>query len=858
MTLRLYAAVVLAALSLAGVGEAAVPASAPASATTDALRLDETAEAVHIDGNLNEEIWRRAPAVSGFVVREPKEGASPTFRTEVRLAYNATGLYVAVRAWDDDPSRVVGLLTRRDADSASDWIRILIDSYHDKRTAYEFAVNAAGVKQDRYWFNDNNSDPSWDAVWDVQVQRDQQGWRAEFRIPFSQLRFRQNGDGRLGFAAVRQVARFNEISTWPLLAKSASGYVSSFGELTGVKLTATPTRLEVVPYSVGHLDTHPNEDHSPLVKSTAPGATVGVDLRYALTPGLTLTTTINPDFGQVEADPAVVNLTAFETFFSEKRPFFVEGSGTFRFDMDCMDDTCNGLFYSRRVGRRPRISADVPDGGFSAAPLQTTILGAAKLTGRVGAWSVGALSAATQEEQATIDVGGHRSTQVVEPFTTYTVARARREFANQSSVGWMFTSTNRQLDPGVVLASSATTGGVDYDWRFGRRLALRGYWAGSALRGSAEAIAARQESTVHSFQRPGATYVGYDATRTSLAGQAGQVSLQKIAGERVRFSSVWSFKSPGFDINDLGFQRRADIRTIMNWAQFRFDRPGRIVRSYRVNLNQWAAWNFGGDQLWNGANVNMHWVFTNNWRTGFGVNASPRTFDDRATRGGPGALGNDTVGGWLFVGGDDRRRVQPEWVSGGERDRYGYRYLEAEPRITVRPTSAVSVQGGIRLTRHDNPSQWVGDDERADGTHYVFGDLHQTQVALTLRANYTITPNLSWQTYAAPFVSAGRYAGYTELVNGRADRYADRYARFGYDGTADFKYLSFRTTNVLRWEFRPGSTLFVVWQQARERDADVAAGQSRPDFRFGRDMGDVFRVPGSNVLLVKVAYWFNR
>lgn len=850
---------VLAVLSLlVAVGPPAAGAAAiaplPAPAVTGALAMDDdVAEAIHLDGELNEEVWQRAPVLTNFLVREPQEGATPAFRTEVRLAYNAGGLYVAVRAWDDDPSKIVGQLTRRDAESASDWIRVLVDSYHDRRTAYEFAVNAAGVKQDRYWFNDSNSDSSWDAVWDVQVRRDGQGWRAEFRIPFSQLRFNPHGDGRFGFAVVRHVGRLNEISSWPLLAKSASGYVSSFGELTGVTLKQSPTRLEVVPYTVAHVDTHANQDRNPLVKSAALAASVGMDLRYALTPGLTLTATVNPDFGQVEADPAVVNLTAVETFFSEKRPFFIEGSGTFQFDVDCNDGACTGLFYSRRVGRSPHFDPDVPDGGYSTSPAQTTILGAAKLTGRVGAWSVGALSAATQEEGATIASGPDRWRQVVEPFTAYSVGRARREFANQSSVGLMLTSTNRRLDPGTPLVGSATTGGVDYDWRLGRRYAVRGYWAGSALRGSADAISDRQQGTVHSFQRPDATHLVLDEQRTSLVGDAGMVSLQKISGERMRFTSLYLFKSPGFDINDVGYQRRADARNTSNWVQFRFDRPGTYVRSYRLNLNQWAAWNYGGDRLWGGGNVNMHWVFTNNWRTGFGINVNPRGFDDRATRGGPGALGNDIVGGWWYVDGDDRRRLQPGWNSYFERDRYGYRYAEIEPKVALRPTTALSFQGGVKLTRNDNPSQWV-EAVDAGRTHYVFGDLHQTQVALTARANYTITPNLSWQTYAAPFVSAGRYGGYKELVHGRADAYAARYQPFGYAGDADFKYLSFRTTNVLRWEFRPGSTLFVVWQQGREDDKGPEGGP----FRFGRDIGHLFDVPASNVLLVKMAYWFNK
>ncbi|MGH9307801.1 MAG: DUF5916 domain-containing protein, partial [Vicinamibacterales bacterium] len=313
-----------------------------------------SASAIRVDGDLSEDVWQRAPMITGFRQREPNEGAQATFETEARVAYDSTAIYIAVQAVDPEPSRIVGIRTRRDEGSPSDWIRVMIDSFHDRRTAYEFAVNPAGVKSDTYWFNDGNNDQGWDAVWDVAVSRNERGWRAEFRVPFSQLRFHPAADATFGFAVVRQIGRLNETTTWPLLARSANGYVSSFGELTGLRLGQSQKRLELVPYAVGDLGTQPVEAGNPLQHARNGSAEVGLDLKYALTPGLTLTGTVNPDFGQVEADPAVVNLTAFETFFSERRPFFVEGSGIFRFDTDCNDGSCSGLFYSRRIGRAPR------------------------------------------------------------------------------------------------------------------------------------------------------------------------------------------------------------------------------------------------------------------------------------------------------------------------------------------------------------------------------------------------------------------------------------------------------------------------------------------------------------------------
>ncbi len=710
-------------------------------------------------------------------------------------------------------------------------------------------MNPAGVKVDGYWYSDDQQDSSWDAVWDVAVARTSRGWRAEFKIPFSQLRFHPNGLGTLGFGVARRIARLNETDTWPLIAKSVTGLVSQFGDLKGVHLARSPKRLELVPYSVAQVTTEP--DANPLVKATDPSASMGLDLKYALTPGLTLTGTVNPDFGQVEADPAVVNLSAFETFFAERRPFFVEGSGIFRFDVDCNDGQCSGLFYSRRIGRSPHEAIDAPDGGYVVQPAQTTILGASKLTGRVGHFSIGVLDAVTGQETATTALGAARAHPVVEPTTNYTVIRATREFANQSSLGFMTTATNRALPAAMTdLARAAYTGGVDWDWRLVKNYSLGGFWAGSTVRGDAAAILDLQESTTHSFQRPDEDYLGYDPTRTSLDGHAGSVSFSKIGGERVRFNSNVSFKSPGFDINDVGFMRRADQRTVSNWLQWRHERPSKYLRSFRINFNQWAGWNFGRDLLFSGGNINAHAVFANNWSTGVGFNVASRGFDDRLTRGGPGGYAEPFRTQWGYVSTDDRRLVVGNLFLGHGADHYGSRFTDVNPEATIRPTSALSVSLGVRYNYNVADAQWI--EEVTDpGTHYVFGHLNQTTVGLTARVNYTLRPTLSIQIYAEPFVSAGAYTRFRELVNGRAARYADRYAPYAYDGNPDFNYKSFRTTNVLRWEYRPGSTLFVVWQQSREDDG--AYGR----FRFGRDFRDVFRTPGRNVLLVKLAYWLN-
>jgi hypothetical protein len=831
----------------------ASPVASPV-ASLDALALPGGVEAIKLDGELSEEIWTRAPVASEFFQRDPTEGAPASHPTEVRVIFDQTALYVAVRAVCPEADRIVGMLTRRDDSSPSDWIRVMVDSYRDQRTAYEFSVNAGGVKQDRYWFADTNSDGSWDAVWDVAVGRSAQGWRAEFRIPFSQLRFNPSTD-TFGFAVVRSVPHVNETATWPLLAKSASGYVSSFGELRGVKLPESQKKLELMPYAVSQFKTAPVAAGNPLTKSNDVDAAVGLDLKYKVGRGLMLTGTVNPDFGQVEADPAVVNLGAFETFFSERRPFFVEGSGNLNFGIDCSDGFCTGLFYSRRIGRAPQRIAEAPDGGYAAQPANSTIVGAAKLTGRVGGFSVGALQAVTTREDARLTTGAANpiTRTPVEPTTSYSIGRVNREFANRSRLGFMLTNTHRRLtDELRFLPTTAVTGGVDADWRLrDNRYSLTGLWAGSSIRGSANAIDRLQRSNVHSFQRPDAEHLTYDPTRTTLGGHAGSFNVNKISGQRTRFSFGTSYKTPGFEINDLGFQQRADEVSEFGWFQIRDDKPGKYVRSISVNFNQWAGWNFDGDRRFSGGNVNAHWVLTTNWDFGTGFNVNTEGFADRLTRGGPGGLTPGNLNQWGYLNSDNRKLVALNFFGNWFNDRHGSWGWGVNPGLTFRPRSALSISGSINVNRNVSDTQWIRNLTQDDGSHYVFGRINQTTVSFSTRVNYTITPTLSVQIYAAPFVSAGAYSNFRELVNGRAARYADRYAPFDYDGNPDFNYQSFRTTNVLRWEFRPGSALFVVFQQGRE---DVAP---RGDFRFGRDFGDTFGAPATNVFLVKISRWLN-
>ncbi len=820
------------------------------------------AEAIHVTAAsagpaLSEDVWKSAPVVADFIQREPKEGAEPSQATEFRVAFDATTLHVKVRAYDREPEKITTYLSRRDEDTPSDWIHVYIDSYHDRRTAYEFAVNPSGVKRDRYWFNDTNNDTSWDAVWDVVVSRDTLGWTAEFKIPFSQLRFTPAESSTFGFAVARDIGRLRETSTWPLLSRNANGYVSSFGELGGLSTVSSSKRLELMPYTVASL-TRQRTGGNPLLSAAAGSGALGMDLKYAVTPGLTLTATMNPDFGQVEADPAVVNLSAFETFFNERRPFFVEGSGNFRFDADCYDG-CNNLFYSRRIGRSPQGLAALPsgDGIYSDAPAQSTILGAAKLTGRIGRYSIGVMHAMTQEELADVSAAGVRSEQAVEPSASYSVARVKREYANQSYVGVIGTVTNRRLPSSLnFLPTSSVVGGADFDWRVKRMYSLNGYVEGSRVAGDAAAISSIQQNSRHYYQRPDLTSAHLDLTRTALSGYAGAIAFNKIGGEYTHSNSYIYFRSPGFDSNDLGFLRRSDQIRQQHWFQVRSNKVTRWFRQRSINFNQWTAWNFDGELQFGGGNINANATLINNWQLGGGFyQPLPRKgLDDRMTRGGPSLVSEGSAERWFWLYSDNRRLFSAGVEGNFGGDNHGTSWQSWYLSTTVRPVPAINFSIGAQINPSHQDSQWVNNVTDTT-THYVFAHIDQTTVNLTGRFNYTITPNLSLQLYAQPFVSAGAYSSFKQVADPRSETYEARYTPYAYAtdlyGTPDFNVKSFRTTNVLRWEYRPGSTLFVVWQQARENYAVPGS------FDFGRDARGIFGVPPRNVFLVKLAYWLN-
>jgi hypothetical protein len=866
--------------------------------TIAAHRLAPGQAAPVIDGRLDDAAWAQAPAATDWVQIEPSAGQPASQRSEARLVYDAGAVYVAIRAFDPAPDSIASQLGRRDdGDIYSDWLHVVLDSYHDRRTAYRFTVNPRGVKQDAFHFDDGNEDDDWDAVWDAAATVDSAGWSAEFRIPLSQLRFKPQEAGQTwGLNFAREVARTDEQTSWSPMFPNQPGFSSQLGTLTGLQGLRAPRRLELLPYTVAGVTRAPGDGDNPFFNETDPTAAVGADLKYGVSSDLTLTATINPDFGQVEADPSQVNLSAFESFFAEKRPFFVEGADIFQFGVGLGDDNSESLFYSRRIGRQPQRGVDSDDERpWVDAPQQTTILGAAKLTGKVGGWSIGVLDALTARERtefwdtATEEVGS----VVSEPMTNYAMARARREYnQGRSAIGGVLTGTYRFMDGEedlYFLPSSAVAGGLDFRHRFGpdNNWQVSGYALGSTVQGDSQAIRRLQLQPQRYYQRPDADHVELDGDATRLSGNAASFHLAKIGGGRYRGGLLGLYRSPGFEVNELGYLRESDKMEVAGYGRWFLFEPRGAFRRWDLGWNLYSGWTTGRERTFTGANINGSFTLTSLWGAYGGIERGQDVLNTRELRGGPALQTPGFWGGWAGFWSDSRKRisggVETSWGMEDETD--GGRFWLG-PYVNIRTSSRLSVSLNPSITREHSATQYVEtmDDLRAAEDRFVFARLRQTTAALTARLNYTFSPDLTLQFYAQPFVAAGDYENLMEVADPRAGRFGDRFRSLGgevreCDGfygvrptaagcgdeagfaytvdNPDFNFKQFRSNAVLRWEYRPGSTLFVVWSQGREHY--VADGSFRAGRDFGRlfGMDDAIDVPATNVLMIKLNYWLN-
>ncbi|MCR4438831.1 MAG: DUF5916 domain-containing protein [bacterium] len=812
---------------------------------------------VRLDGRLDDPVWQVAPLGSDFVQMEPDEGAPATEPTTVQVAYDDEHLYVAVRAFDSEPDKIRGLLTRRDVASPSDWILVAIDSYGDHRTAFQFGVNPAGTRSDLYRSDDVNEDPSWDAVWDVAVARDSSGWTAEFCIPFSQLRFPQ-GHHRWGFQVGRIISRKKETDLWRLIPRNANSVVALFGELEGIEDVPAPRRLQLLPYSVGSLERRPVEQGNPFSSAKTWAGSVGGDLKYGLSSNLTLDLTVNPDFGQVEADPSEFNLTAYESYFEEKRPFFLEGNNIFNFGVGVGDGDMGNetLFYSRRIGRTPQHYPDVSDEGYVSLPRLTTILFAGKVTGKSRhGWSIGVLEALTDREVAEVDEQGRRYTETVEPRANYLALRTQKDFRQgRSTLGAMFTSVVRDMDSPAVqsLNRQSFAGGVDFSHRWNQdRFFLELKVAASHIRGHREAIAEAQTSSARYFQRPDARHVKFDPSRTTLSGVAASYVVGKMAGGNWSYGVGGVVRSPGFEVNDLGYQRDADFVIHFGFLGYNWYRPGRVLRDYGANVNLWHVTNCGGEKLGIGGSANFRFRFLNYWGGFVGVNGNGPRLSTSSLRGGPAILvpANFNLFARFFT--DEQKAlslsVQAMWSA----DRFGTHWLRLMPSLAVRPDGRVQCSLGFGIVPQVDDRQYVDEIAQPSGSNYIFARLDQKTIFATLRLGYTFTPTLSVQFYGMPFLTAGAYSRFRTVVSPRAAVYEERYAPYDYPDNPNFNFRQFRSNLVLRWEYRPGSTLFLVWSQGRTSVDD------RGTFSLTGDGRALFDTQSENVFLVKVNRWLS-
>lgn len=859
---------------------------------------------IHIDGRLDEAEWRRAAAAGDFVQRDPVEGARAEEPTEVRVLFDDDALYVGARMYDRAPHTIADRLVRRDEEGPYDFFEVSLDPNSDRRTGYLFRVSAAGVQLDTYLYDDVRDDRAWDAVWQSAVQRDSLGWSAELRIPLAQLRY-EAADTLQAWGAnfSRRRVASNERTFFALESRRRHGRVSVFGRMVGLEMGDAKRRVELRPYGLALARAAPREPGDPFFDGSELGARAGLDLRYGLGAAFTLDLTLNPDFGQVEVDPAVINLTAFETFFPEKRPFFVEDARVFDFNLSGHQ---NRLFYSRRIGRQPQ--APLPDSAeFADVPTETTILGAAKLSGRTaGGLSVGALAAMTARELGRAQrIGeGGVETFVAEPRTAHGVLRFQQDFgAGRSQAGLILTGHHRVLPPDGsfdFLTSSAYSAGLDFEHTWANRAwALWGFLAGSLVQGPNAALVRIQRLSNHYFQRPDAADLSVDSAATALAGAEWRLQLERRSG-RHWTGAVWAGEvTPGFEVNDLGFSRsneRLDAGARLSYQEIQ---PGRVLRSYRISaftFHNWRhqalerpLWASGWGRAHQRGNwqVNANFTFLNYWDLNLEAAYRPETMSGEATRGGPLMIEPASAELRIRASTDRRKPLSLEPSVNLEEGRRGGSRFGAELEVTWRPTPTWELELSPEYSRQLDVAQYVAATGAVGyaptyGARYLFADLRRESFSLETRLSVALSPAFSLQAFVQPLLSAGDFLIYKQLARAESfdfdvleegtARATDsgiaceggrtcalggrRYVDFGGDGTPDlefgdrdFNVRSLRGNAVLRWEYRPGSVLFLVWQHRRRDEVDDGR------FRPAADARALFAAASENVFIIKASYW---
>jgi hypothetical protein len=818
-----------------------------------------------IDGLLDDEIWKLGEWQGDFTQQQPVGGVDGTEKTYIKVLYDESNLFVSIVCNDDEPELIRDIFDRRDALSG-DMTGIAIDSYNDRLTAFEFNLSAAGQKMDLKHLGDYQWDFNWNAVWDGATAKSDSGWVAEMKIPFSQMRYTNKEQHVWGMHVWRWIDRRQEEDQWQYIPLQAPAMVYLFGELKGVEQIRSSRQMEILPYVLFSAEKNASKSGSPDF-----GINGGIDAKVGISSDFTLDLTINPDFGQVEADPSVLNLTAFETFYEEKRPFFLEGNEIFDFALD--DDI---PYYSRRIGAEPDFPGSWEGKQVLEKPRWTTILGAAKLTGRTrDGLSVGVINGLTAQEFGVAQDSVVEDEEIqVAPLSNYLASRIKKEFdGGNTIVGGMFSMVNRFSPEAAIqdlLPSMAVVGGLDllHYWD-NKNYYLEAKAMGSQLRGSKEAILEKQLSHIHRFQRPDADYLEVDSLRENLSGSGGLVRVGKKGG-KFNFSLAGQYRSPGINLNDMGYIRQADFAGEMVELAYRMNEPGKWVRNYTLEFTQEAEWSFGGENTNNRSGLMFNLKTNKLWSLilAYGFDASH--LDTRELRGGPALRTDGEHQSGLMIMSNGSKDL-----SGSVGFHYNQYVVEGSHQEVLYATITWLPIRRIKLSL--NPSyqtrifhqQYVSTLMEAGEALYLTGMIDQQTASLTFRGELFITPELSIQYYGSPFYSVGKYSEFKRVNQSGAKSLDDRFEvldvsynsadnSYSFDHNAntwsfdnpDFSFMQFRSNLVLRWEYNLGSTLYFVW--AHDRSDWQSAYNPVSDIT-----GDLFAIPGNNVFMIKLNFWFN-
>lgn len=842
------------------------------------------------DGKLTENFYDPNLSVSEFIQRDPEEGKPATEKTLVWVNYDDKYLYISAKMYDSKPELIDATLMRRDNMTRSDWFFFYIDPFLDRTNGYYFAVNPGGSLLDGTLFNDGWDDSSWDGIWEAKTNVDSEGWTCEIRIPFGQLRYKNEKEMTWGINFNRDIKRTNESLWFVMVPKTESGFVSRFATLEGISNISSGMRVEALPYVVQKAQYLIHDKNDPYYKSNQYKVSFGADFKIGLTSNINVDLTVNPDFGQVEVDPAVINLSAFETYYQEKRPFFIEGWSNFLFGMGGVNNNWGfnfgspEVFYTRRIGRSPQGYIDNYD--YADLPNETRILGAAKLTGKIGdAWTIGAVSAVTERTFAEYKLNNQNYEKEVEPLTHYGVFRAKKEFAEgKHSIGFIATSVNRDLrndELKSTLVDQAYTFGVD-GWTTlddDETYVINGSILGSFVEGSKEAIERKQKMSYRYFQRPDAKFAQLDTNLNSFSGYYSRIMLNKQKGNFYINTAV-GLASPYFEYNDLGFQWAADRINAHMVLGYRWYEPDGFFRNKQIYFAHFRNYNFDGNITANGLMTFFNSTLENYYNINFRLNYQFESYSSSKLRGGPLAKDFSSYGGDISFRTDSREKLVGSFNLALFDMKKGGNEKAVSFELEWKPNEQINFSFSPAYEFNNYAFQWVGrfDDPTAKNTYgkrYVFGNMIQKTLSAGIRMNWTFTPQLTLQMYIQPLISAGNYSKFSEFAKPATNKfnyYGQNGSTIFYDkndkvytvdpdgnnsaepfsfNNPDFNLKSIRANIVLRYEVMPGSVLYLVWNHDKMNYTNFGR------MRLNNDISDLWNSEANNILMLKFSYWID-